>query len=172
MALNASSRILNGDRAGGSAPAERPLFLVSHGHSRAIGADPVARLLLPARADQIGLVRHVLGAVTEVVQVPSRVIEDMRLAVTEACTNVVRHAYDHPDGPLEVAVHAGAEAIEVVVSDQGRGIGPSRDGAGPGLGLAMIAALTDGLDVEHAPGAGSRVAMRFSLRPVLRAEAL
>lgn len=172
MAINASSRLFGGVRADGSGAGERPLVAVPPSSSRAPSADAVACLLLPARPDQVGLVRHVLGAVAEIMQVPPRVLEDMRLAVTEACTNVVRHAYDRPDGPLEVAICARQGTIEVVVADQGRGIGPSHDAAGPGLGLPMIAALTDALSVDHAPGAGSRLTMEFSLRPVLRAEAL
>ncbi len=167
MAFHVSPTDLAEVRAGRSGTAARPLVAVAP-HPPASPTDPMARLTLPARADQIGLVRHVLGAVAETAEVPPRVLEDMRLAVTEACTNVVRHAYDRPDGPLEVAIRPTAESVEVVVADRGRGIGPSGDTSGPGLGLPMIAALTDDLAVEHAPGAGSRITMGFSLRPVLR----
>lgn len=167
MASHASSINLAEVRAGRSGTAPRSLVAVAP-HPPASTSDSMARLLLPARPDQIGLVRHVLGAVAETAEVPPRVLEDMRLAVTEACTNVVRHAYDRPDGPLEVSIRHSPDSVEVVVSDQGRGIGPSGDSSGPGLGLPMIAALTDDLAVEHAPGAGSRVTMGFSLRPVLR----
>ena len=56
------------------------------------------RLTLPARPENVAVVRHVLGALAEALALPARVTEDMRLAVTEACTNVVRHAYDDGDG--------------------------------------------------------------------------
>src|ERR1044072_7717082 len=56
------------------------------------GASDV-RLTLPARPENVAVVRHVLGAFAEALQLPDPLIEDMRLAVTEACTNVVRHAY-------------------------------------------------------------------------------
>src|SRR6476469_5669296 len=60
------------------------------------------RLSLPARPENVAVVRHVLGAFAEALHLPVGVVDDMRLAVTEACTNVVRHAYDGVDpGPLE-----------------------------------------------------------------------
>jgi serine/threonine-protein kinase RsbW len=49
----------------------------------------------------------------------------------------------------------------VVVADEGRGIGPSPDTAGPGLGLRLIAALTDTLEIERDLSHGSRLVMRF-----------
>ena len=69
--------------------------------------------------------RHVLGAFAEALQLPDPVIEDMRLAVTEACTNVVRHAYaDGEPGPVEILIRPDGDTLQVIVSDQGRGLGP------------------------------------------------
>ena len=53
------------------------------------------------------------------------------------------------------------DALEVIVSDHGRGLGPSPDTAGPGLGLPLIAALADTLEIERRQGNGSRLAMSF-----------
>jgi anti-sigma regulatory factor (Ser/Thr protein kinase) len=90
----------------------------------------------------------------------------MRLAVTEACTNVVRHAYDDSaaPGPLEIVIRPDGDVLEVIVSDCGRGIGASPDTSGPGLGLPLIAALVDSLEIQQAPSSGSRLAMSFSRR--------
>ena len=52
----------------------------------------------------------------------------------------------------------------MIVSDDGRGLGPSPDVAGPGLGLSLIAALADRLEIEHAPRQGSRLLMSFLRR--------
>jgi anti-sigma regulatory factor (Ser/Thr protein kinase) len=124
------------------------------------------RLTLPARSENVAVVRHVLGAFAEALHLPVEVIEDMRLAVTEACTNVVRHAYDGAEpGLLEIVIRPDGDVLDVIVSDQGRGIGPSPDTAGPGLGLPLIAALADSLEIQHAPRAGSRLAMSFLCRP-------
>ena len=123
------------------------------------------RLNLPARPENVAVVRHVLGAFAEALHLPLEVVEDMRLAVTEACTNVVRHAYDTTEpGQLEIVIRPEGEVLEVIVTDEGRGIGPSPDTAGPGLGLPLIAALVDSLEIQQAPRAGSRLAMSFVCR--------
>jgi serine/threonine-protein kinase RsbW len=119
------------------------------------------RLTLPARPENVAVVRHVLGALAEALDLPRAVTEDMRLAVTEACTNVVRHAYADGDGAIDVIVRPKGGELEVVVEDSGRGIGPSPDTAGPGLGLPLIAALADSLEIERTASAGSRLVMSF-----------
>jgi serine/threonine-protein kinase RsbW len=124
------------------------------------------RLTLPARPENVAVVRHVLGAFAEALMLPDPVIEDMRLAVTEACTNVVRHAYsDGEPGPVEILIRPTGEMLQVIVSDQGRGLGPSEDSTGPGLGLPLIAALTHSLEIEPAGNAGSRLRMSFLREP-------
>lgn len=119
------------------------------------------RLTLPARAENIALVRHVIGALTESLALPAKTIEDIRLAVTEACTNVVRHAYRDHEGPLEIVIEPTSDCLTVVVSDRGRGILPNPSSEGPGLGLPLIAALADALEIEHSPQKGSRLSMQF-----------
>jgi serine/threonine-protein kinase RsbW len=119
------------------------------------------RLTLPARPENVAVVRHVLGALAEALGLPDAVTEDMRLAVTEACTNVVRHAYAGGRGPIDVAVRPKGDELEVTVADAGRGFGPSPDTGGPGLGLPLIAALSDSLEIERSRGAGSRLIMSF-----------
>jgi serine/threonine-protein kinase RsbW len=119
-------------------------------------------LTVPARADSIAVVRHALSALAGPYDLPSAVVDDMRLAVTEACTNVVRHAYGEQAGRIEVTVRPASEALQVVVADAGQGMGRSPDTAGPGLGLRLIEAVTDSFAVESEPGAaGSRLVMSF-----------
>ena len=121
------------------------------------------KLTLPARAENVALVRHVMGSLSEALGLPRHVADDLRLAVTEACTNIVRHAYAPEEpGPLDIVVRPEGDGLQIIVADQGSGIGPSADTAGPGLGLGLIAALTDRLEVDHAPGQGSRLSMWFA----------
>ena len=120
------------------------------------------RLTLPARPENVAVVRHVLGAFAEALQLPDPVIEDMRLAVTEACTNVVRHAYSGSEGgPLEVVARPGRERLTVTVTDRGGGIRPSPSSDGAGLGLPLIAALAAEVEIEEGLGRGSRLRMEF-----------
>jgi serine/threonine-protein kinase RsbW len=126
------------------------------------------RLTLPARPENVAVIRHVMGAFAEALQLPPDLVEDMRLAVTEACTNVVRHAYhDGEPGPIDVVIRPNGDELELIVSDEGAGIGPSPDLAGPGLGLPLIAALADHVEIEHGRSRGSRLAMSFRCRPRL-----
>src|SRR6478752_5258598 len=121
------------------------------------------KLTLPARPENVSVIRHVLGAFAEALRLDDELVEDLRLAVTEACTNVVRHAYPpDQDGPVEISIQPLEEYVSVIVSDHGRGIGTSSDTTGPGLGLPLIAAIADVVELQPVPGGGSRVAMTFS----------
>jgi len=128
-------------------------------------------LLLPAHARNIAVVRRALEAIAEELTLPRRLVDDMRLAVTEACTNVVRHAYGNGEADrasaLRVALLPEERGMRVIVEDRGRGLGPSPDIRGPGLGLPLIATLSSELEVSHgAGGRGSRVAMSFASAPI------
>jgi anti-sigma regulatory factor (Ser/Thr protein kinase) len=137
------------------------------GHPRVASSD--VRLSLPAQPENIPVIRHVLGAFAEALELSPELIEDMRLAVTEACSNVVRHAYAGEEpGPIDVVVQPNGDRLDVIVSDRGHGMGPSPNVDGPGLGLPLIAALADSLEVEDSPIRGNRVRMSFAPRPRLR----
>jgi len=133
-----------------------------------IGASPSpVRLTLPAQPGNIAVVRRALEAIADELALPRRLIEDMRLAVTEACTNVVRHAYDDDErgsaNAMRVDLLPSDDGMQVIVEDRGRGLGPSPDASGPGLGLPLIAALTSALEVSHgADDRGRRIAMSFA----------
>jgi anti-sigma regulatory factor (Ser/Thr protein kinase) len=124
---------------------------------------------VPAHAASVALIRHLVGALAEAVRLPPPVVEDVKLAVTEACTNVVRHAYADAGGPLLVEARPAPCRLEVVVSDHGTGIRPHPEAGGPGLGLPLISALADHVEIDHAPDRGSRVRMRFGRPGTLEA---
>jgi serine/threonine-protein kinase RsbW len=133
---------------------------LGEGEQDSRGSD--VRLTLPARPENVAVVRHVLGAFAEALQLPDPLIEDMRLAVTEACTNVVRHAYaDGEPGPVEILIRPEGDSLLVVVSDTGRGLGSSPSSSGTGLGLPLIAALSHSFEIEQVPDNGSRLRMAF-----------
>lgn len=129
-------------------------------------AVPEVKLSLPARAEGVGVVRQVLAGVADALVVDAAVLADMKMAVTEACTNVVVHAYDeHVDGTLEVEMLADKAALTIVVRDQGTGIQPHptrRDAPALGLGLPLIAALSDTFELRANADAGTEVRMTFA----------
>ncbi|HEY2140557.1 MAG TPA: ATP-binding protein [Solirubrobacteraceae bacterium] len=127
---------------------------------------PDMELALPARAENIALVRHALGALGEARAVDEQILSDIRLAVTEACTNVVVHAYPADRvGPLEVLASVTDDELTVLVRDCGPGITPRSDSPGLGLGLPLIASLAESLQLGHAESGHTEVSMTFSLVP-------
>lgn len=122
------------------------------------------RLNLTASAEQVVLVRAVVGALARSLGFADERVQDVRLAVTEACTNVVRHAYHGGDpGRLDVAAELTADALAVTVSDHGTGLRPRLDpGPGPGgLGLPLMAALAERLEFGDSEGQGTTVRLSF-----------
>jgi serine/threonine-protein kinase RsbW len=163
MAGDASSHHL---RRGGpeGEQAQSRVATASHpaGGGRAARPDSDVRLTVPASAESIAVVRHALTALAGAYDLPTGIMDDVRLAVTEACANVVRHAYGDRPGRIEVTVRPDAGAVQVVVADTGGGMGSSPGTAGAGLGLPLIAAVTDSFAVESDTRAGgSRVVMSF-----------
>jgi serine/threonine-protein kinase RsbW len=125
---------------------------------------PDLELTLPARAENVAVVRHAFGGIGDTFDVGEQALSDVKLAVTEACTNVVVHAYE-PDaeGPLGVAATLSSDRLIVVVSDQGRGIVPRPDSPGLGLGLPLIATLAESLELGTGANDETEVRMTFRL---------
>jgi serine/threonine-protein kinase RsbW len=125
---------------------------------------PDMQIALPARAENIAIVRHAFGALEDVYELDAQTLSDIRLAVTEACTNVVVHAYpDGREGPMEVFAKLLGDELTVVVRDEGTGIGPRPDSPGLGLGLPLIASLTESVRLGRDEEERTEVRMIFSL---------
>jgi serine/threonine-protein kinase RsbW len=128
---------------------------------------PDMELALPARATNIAVVRHAFGALGEAFALDEEILSNIRLAVTEACTNVVVHAYpDEHEGLLEVAATLHADKLEVLVRDEGPGIGPRPGSPGLGLGLPLIASLTESVQLGRGQDERTEVRMTFPLSVV------
>jgi anti-sigma regulatory factor (Ser/Thr protein kinase) len=124
------------------------------------------QLTLPARAENVAVVRHALGGLGEALALHPQTLSDVKLAVTEACTNVVVHAYGDGEGPMEVAASVDGDALRVTVRDEGLGIVPRPDSPGLGLGLPLIATLTESLELGKTPDDRTEVTMVFRLEQV------
>ena len=119
---------------------------------------------MPARAENVAVVRHAFGGFAEALSVDEQTLADIKLAVTEACTNVVIHAYEEGHhGDLEVDASIDETRLTVVIRDNGRGIVPRPDSPGLGLGLPLIATLAETLELGRDPRENTEVRMTFLL---------
>jgi anti-sigma regulatory factor (Ser/Thr protein kinase) len=126
-------------------------------------AAPDLVLTLPARAENVAVVRHALGGLGDALDIEDQVLADVKLAVTEACTNVVVHAYPDSDGTMEIAAAVRDGRLSVAVRDEGRGMLPRPDSPGLGLGLPLIATLAESLELGRDADDRTEVRMTFKI---------
>jgi serine/threonine-protein kinase RsbW len=128
------------------------------------------RLTIPAKPEYITLSRLALAGLSRVRTLPDDTLADLKLALTEACSNSVRHAYDGGEGHVDISFELHDDRLVVEVADDGTGFEP--DGAGKdedeeltegGLGIAIIRSIADEVEIGGGPGGrGSR--LRFVKR--------
>jgi len=126
---------------------------------------PCVTLDLDSQPETLTLVRGMLSGVGELLAVDPELLDDLKTAVSEACNNVVLHAYpEGAPGTLSVQLYALEAALAVVVGDGGRGIPEEilSDGQSQGVGIPVIRALTELSAFRARAGGGTQVAMRFA----------
>jgi anti-sigma regulatory factor (Ser/Thr protein kinase) len=129
---------------------------------------PHVRLDLTNRPENVLLVRETLTGIADGVGISGGDLSDIRTAVTEACNNVVLHAYEGAEGPLEVEMCVEPGSLVVTVRDHGIGIesaAASLHGEGDaeaGIGLPVIEALSQSAEFAKTPEGGTEVRMRFA----------
>ncbi|MGD0273905.1 MAG: ATP-binding protein [Gaiellaceae bacterium] len=123
----------------------------------------VINLTIPAKAEYITLGRLALTALARARGFSEETLADLKLALTEACSNSVRHAYGPGDGTVELLYELWPDRLVVEVSDEGSGFEPPSgleelgDPGEGGLGLAIIRELVDDLEITEKAGGGSRL---------------
>ncbi len=113
------------------------------------------------------LARRAVAEYCELVGMPAPLIDDVKLVVTEACANVVLHAYEgvaEADPTFELNAHIEHGDLLVTVSDNGRGLGAPSANRGLGLGLRLALQIAGGVHTRDAGnGIGTRLTVRFTL---------
>jgi anti-sigma regulatory factor (Ser/Thr protein kinase) len=119
----------------------------------------------PAQPDSVPAARHAVLRFVRQTAPDDPPLDDIGLAVSEAVTNAVNHAYlDRDPGDVRVELKLGDDEIELTVEDDGRGMLPRPDSPGLGLGLPLIATVADRFDTATEPGGGTRICAWFRLR--------
>ena len=119
-------------------------------------------LQLESRAQVLTLVRGMLSGMAEPIALDPELLDDLKTAVSEACNNVVLHAYGGAPGPMVVTLHATPGALRVAVTDRGVGVPEDVGESTPGIGLSVIRALAEQVTIERRPEGGTRLEMTFA----------
>jgi anti-sigma regulatory factor (Ser/Thr protein kinase) len=118
----------------------------------------------PAVAEAVGELRVLARDLASRAGAVPDVLERVAIAVSEAVSNVVEHAYDRGSpGWVRMTASVGAGEITVLVADSGRGLGGSHSSVGLGLGLGLLADACDSLSIMRRSPAGTLLEMRFAL---------
>ena len=135
------------------------------------GNEATVRLTIPARAEYITLCRLALTGIARVRSLSDEVLADLKLALTEAASNSVRHAYrDGSAGLVEISYEILPDRLVIEVTDDGGGfdptaaVEPADELSEGGLGIAIIRAVADAVEIGARPGGkGSRLRFEKAL---------
>jgi len=120
-------------------------------------------ITLPARPENVAVARHAIAGLAEQLGMDGQRVGDLKTVITEACMNVVVHAYDDEDGPLQVEASSDGDGLTVVVRDFGGGIRPRPDVERPSLriGMTLIAALSSSFEISGGLDRGTEIRMHI-----------
>ena len=131
-------------------------------------SDPIdfVTLEIPAKAEYVVLGRLALAGLVRERAFSADAVADLKLALTEACSNSIRHAYDHDKGQVHLSFEGHADHVTMIVRDQGGGF--HDDGADcpecaavgvelteGGMGISIIRAVVDEFRLDHPDDGGT-----------------
>jgi anti-sigma regulatory factor (Ser/Thr protein kinase) len=120
------------------------------------------KIELESAVESMAIVRANVRQMGRIHALDEPVIEDLVTAISEACNNVVLHAYPERTGTFVLLLSIGESSIQAEIRDCGRGARTlASSGNGLGLGVALIRKLADTADFESRPGSGMTVRMGF-----------
>ncbi|HEX4929500.1 MAG TPA: ATP-binding protein [Gaiellaceae bacterium] len=132
----------------------------------AVNGSRTVRLTIPAKPEYITLSRLALAGLARVRPLSDETLADLKLALTEACSNSVRHAYGDDEGHVAISFELQDDRLIVEVVDDGSGFEPETAGTNDddaelsegGLGIAIIRSIADEVEIGGgANGRGSRL---------------
>jgi serine/threonine-protein kinase RsbW len=133
--------------------------------------DEIVKLDIPAKAEYVVIGRLALSGLMRGRGYSDDTVADLKLALTEACSNSVRHAYDHDDGQVHLAFVVGEEKVTVAIRDEGGGFHeddvdcpecqglPEFELAQGGMGISIIRAVVDELDLRKPDSGGTELVL-------------
>ena len=129
------------------------------------------QLKIPSQSDNLAIIRDVVAKVASRIGFDTDEASKIELAVDEACTNVIKHAYaNNSNQMIEVSIKVDQKKLIIIVADKGKGFNPEKiklpdlnksikEGRKGGLGLCLIRTLMDKVEFEIKPGSKNQVKM-------------
>lgn len=117
----------------------------------------------PAVPDTVPAARTAIVEFAREMGLSGEQLDGVALAASEAISNVVLHAYSEPEGMVHVTAAIAADELWLLVGDDGHGLERGSDTPGLGMGLALIASMTDYFAVLQRSGGGTELRMQFRL---------
>jgi len=129
------------------------------------------QLKIPSQSDNLAIIRDLVSKVASKVGFNSDEASKIELAVDEACTNVIKHAYaNNSDQTIDVVIRIDSKKLSITVSDKGKGFDPEdvkvpnlndsiKEGRQGGLGICLMKTLMDKVDFNIRPGSRNQVRM-------------
>jgi len=124
---------------------------------------PIFSHTYPAQPSSAAQARAALADVAAAAGADQRQVDAVRLAVSEAVTNAILHAYRGKPGQVHVTAAVVSQELWVLIADDGCGMEPASDRPGLGLGLGLIAQLSDHMAIVPRATGGTEVQVRFDL---------
>jgi anti-sigma regulatory factor (Ser/Thr protein kinase) len=124
----------------------------------------------PADAQSLPEARQAIGEFAAAAGVAGAQLDAVRLAASEAITNIVQYAYPWRTGHIYITARVAGDELWILIADNGCGIHAGRDSEGLGLGLALISHVTDGFSVVERSSGGTELRLRFALSPAGQVE--
>jgi anti-sigma regulatory factor (Ser/Thr protein kinase) len=131
------------------------------GRGRATVADRFSESY-PAAVESVARARSAIAEFAAAAGIDGEQLDAVRLTVSEAVTNVVVHGYPDSEGTFNVTATASVDQVRVAVVDDGRGLRMGSQHPGLGLGLPLMARLSDGFAVEPSASGGVEVRLSFA----------
>jgi serine/threonine-protein kinase RsbW len=130
-----------------------------------VGTEGEMRLSLAAEPKSIGTARQAVSDLAKRLGVGEPALGDLKTMVSEACSNVVRHAYPEDEGSFEVEALPEGDNLTIVVRDSGVGMRPvvQAEPSSLRLGLGLISTLSSHFEISDNPGGGTEVLMQIPL---------
>ena len=124
------------------------------------------KLCVPGKPEYVGTIRMAIAHIAANIGFDIEAIDDIKVAVSEACTNIIRHSHSHSDFSYEVIIEREVKSLTVTVTDHGVGFETNEyiepvpgETRGSGMGIFIVRALMDEVDIQSEVGVGTNIRM-------------